>query len=82
MELQREGLSRGMQSQCISCIDEGLVSIMLQLVWERSLMQNLCQLILDSMSSEVFPDLSDVVILAGLSHAGTTLAVASDGFKH
>lgn len=55
---------------------------MLQLVWERSLMQNLCQLILDSMSSEVFPDLSDVVVLAGLSHAGTTLAVASDGFKH
>lgn len=69
MGLQGEGLRRGMQSQCISCIDEGLVSVMLQPVCERSLMLNLCQVVLDSVSLEVFPDLSDVVIPAGLSHA-------------
>lgn len=40
MGLQGEDFSRGMQSQCISCIDEGLVSVVLQLVCERSLMQN------------------------------------------
>lgn len=39
-----------------------------------------CQLVLGSGSSEVFPDLSDVVIPAGLSHAGT-IARASDGFR-
>lgn len=44
-------------------------------------MQNLCQVILDSVNSEVFPDLNNNVILAGLSHAGA-LARASDGFRH
>lgn len=78
MGLQGEDLSRGMQSQCISCSDEGLVSVVLQLVCERSL-QNLCQVVLDSVSAEVCPDLSDV-ISPGLSHAGI-LARASDMFR-
>lgn len=51
---------------------------MLQLVCERSLLQNLCHVILDSVSSELFLDLSDVVVPAGLSHADTP-ARACDG---
>lgn len=78
MGLQGEGLTRGMQCQCVSCMDGGSVSLMLQLGCERSLMP--CQLVLGSGSSEVFPDLSDVVIPAGLSHADT-IARASDGFR-
>lgn len=41
MGLQGEGLSRRVQRQCISYIDEDLVSVMVQLLCERSLMQNL-----------------------------------------
>lgn len=53
LQVKGEGLSWVIQSECLSYIDEGLVTIMLLLVHDWSFLQNLCQMAL---------------IPAGLSH--------------